>query len=218
MADLKRRLTQKDITLKEMLIISYDYYKKSSGDDKEWRASIDITSARLIRRQGFNFNKSTKQWEQNSREIKFTFLIKTNPVSYQRTDKLKYHYYPVVFLIKDISKAENSPIKWRTGSLFKPTFAKKGMSKEQREKIQNKNLSQQIQLQFFYELEWVLWEFNLLYGRNWATYPPRKANSSLTPFFDKHAFFIASRIILPLITSSKRFRLQELWKNNHIIF
>jgi hypothetical protein len=211
MPDLKNRLTKKDISLKEMLVISYDYYHKN--DNKEWRAKLDIKQAKLTRRQNFSYNKSKRQWEQTGRETKFSFLIKSDPISYKRTDKLKYHWYPVIFILRDVSMGINSPMKWRTGSLIKPQFTKKGMTKKQREKITERNIKQGIQLQFFFELEWVLHQYNLLYGRNWATYPPRKTNSTLFPFFDKHAFYIASKILLPLLGSTKRFALNKIWKN-----
>lgn len=209
--DIKNRLTKGDITLKEMLIISYDYYKKK--DDKEWRASLDVKSATLTKRNNFRYNQSKKQWEQTGRDAKFTFLVKSHPVSYKKTDSLYYHYYPVVVLLHDVSKGIDSPMKWRTGSLMKPRFTKKGMTKEQRKNIEEQNLKNGIQLQFFFELSWILKQFNLLYGINYAFYPPRIANPDYFPFFDKHMYYLASKILLPLLSSSKRFRLNEIWKN-----
>jgi hypothetical protein len=105
-------------------------------------------------------------------------------------------------------------MKWRTGSLKKPQSIRKNLRKEQRKKAQLRDLKEGVQLQFFFELEWILHKYKLLYGINWATYPPRKTNPTLFPFFDKHAFYIASRILMPLLSSSKRFRLNEIWKNN----
>lgn len=212
MADLKRRLTQKDITLKEMLIISYDYYRKH--DSKEIRAKLDITSARLIRRYGFNYNQSKKIWEQNSREVKMVFTVKSDPKSYKRTDNLKYHYYPCTFVFKDISKGIDSPVKVRCGSLFKPkSVGKKGLSSEMKKKLVEQDIKNGIEFNFFFYDMWILKQFNLLYERDWTNGPPRKTNPDLHPYLCKHLFFIAFHIILPLITSSKRFRLQELWKN-----
>jgi len=207
MADLKNRLTKKDITLKEMLIISYDYYHKH--DDKEWRAKLDIKSARLSRRQNFSYNQSKKRWEQVGRDVKFTFIVKSDPISYKKNDKLKYHYYPIIIIIHDVSKGINSPFKWRTGSLKKPIFSKKN----KKQNIQEQNIKNGIQMQFVYELEWILKQYNLLYGINWTTYPPRKTNPDYFPFFDKHMFYISSKILLPLLTTTKRFRLNEIWKN-----
>jgi uncharacterized protein YajQ (UPF0234 family) len=211
LADLKRRLTQKDITLKEMLIISYDYYRKI--DNKEWRASVDVVNARLIRRFNFSYNQSKKLWEQTGRETKLLFTVKSDPKSYKKTDSLKFHYYPITVIFKDISRGINSPIKVRCGSLFKPkSIGKKGINTETRKKLVEQDIKNGIEFDFFFHDMWVLHQFNLLYGRDWTNGPPRKVNPNLHPYFCKHLFFVCSKIILPLL-SSKRFRLNELWKN-----
>jgi hypothetical protein len=208
--DKSNRLSSKDITIREMLILSYEYYSKK--DDKAWRSKLDIKSARLNKRNNFKYNQKTHGWEQTGRDAKLTFMVKSDPVSYTRKDKLHFHYYPVVFLLHDVSKGIDSPFKWRTGSLMKPKFSRKGMSKDQRERIQEHNIKNGIQMQFFFELEFILKQFGLLFGVNWATYPPRITNPSGFPFFDKHAYFIATKIILPLIGRTGA-RLNQIWKN-----
>jgi hypothetical protein len=204
------RLTKGDITLREMIVISYDYYRKR--DDKEWRASLDITNARLNYRSRFSYNQTKKQWEQTGRDCKFTFVVKSNPVSYKKIDSLRYHYYPVTFIVYDVSKGIDSPIKWRTGGLYKPKSIKKGIHADQRKKLVEQDIKNGTQLQFFLELEYILQQYGLLYGINWAGWPPRHTNPDFFPFFDKHAWFIASKILVPLL-GKEGLRLRQMWKN-----
>jgi hypothetical protein len=208
--DLKRRLTKKSITIREMIAISYDYYRKH--DNKEWRARVDILNARLIRRHNFSYNKTKQEWEQTGRECKFAFAVKSDPVSYKRTDKIKIHTYPVVFIIKDVSKGVDSPFKWRTGSLVKPRFTKPGMSKEQKQKIQEYNIRNNIQLDFFFKVEWIAKQYDLLYGINWAQWAPKITNPDMNPYLDKTAWYCVSKILVPFRGKSG-LRLRQLWKN-----
>jgi len=196
--DIKRRLTSKDITIREILKMSLqDAYLHM--DNKRYRAKLDVVSAKLTVRENYDYNRKTQQWEKTGRDAKLTFVVKTDPVSYHRTDKLKFHYYPVVVLLHSPELGFDSPFKWRTGSLYKPKFPKKGMSKAQRQNIELYNLKHGIQLQFFFELEWVLWKYNLLYGRNWTTRPPRVTNPNEIPFLDKHMYWVVTKVLIHLL-------------------
>ena len=197
------RLKQSDITFRDVMKMSMKYYKSSKGDDKSERAKMDIISARITARKNLQYDRSSKIYVQSGRDIKIEFTIKTDPLSYKKRDTLKFHYYPVTFLIHDIEKGIDSSIRWRTGSLKKPLFSKKGDSKIKREKIEKQNIKNRVQLQFFFELEWVLKENNLLYGRNWAKWKPKVTNKSNKIFFDKHAFFLAKNIVFKLLTTRK---------------
>lgn len=191
--DQKNRLTSQGMTIKELLQLSLkDYYKKE--DDKKWRAKLDIVSGKIVKRKNYKLNVETKQWEQTGRDVKIEFIIKSDPISYKKTDHLAFHYYPVTFLIHSIELGFESPFKFRTGSLKKPKFSKKGSTKEERERVNLYNLRNGIQLDFFFHNEWVLRKFNLLYGVNWAAWPPNKTNPRMIPYFDKHSFFIVKNI------------------------
>jgi len=215
----------RQFTILDIIQLSYKYYKLQSGDDKFKRAKLDVVNGRITKQHRFKYNRSTKQWEQQGQNVKIEFRIKTSPISYDRIDTLKYHYYPITFIIDDITKGIHSTFKWRTGSLKKPEFykkknynalAKKQLEKQKKQKkttkyllktpaqiIAEKNIKKGIQLQFFYELEWVLKNNNLLYGRCWATYPPIKTNPKHYIFFDKHAWYIVSKILIPLFKKFK---------------
>lgn len=209
MPDLKHRLTTKDITLKELIVISYDAYKQI--DDKEWRSKIDVRSARLIRRHNFSYNKTKQQWEQTGRDVKFLFIVKSEPTSYKHNSPLKVHYYPIVFLIHDVGKGINSPIKLREGGNYKPKFTKKGMSKEQRRNIELQNLKNGTQLQAFFDTQWVFKQYNLLYGPCYANRAPVIRNPKLLPFLSKHSYYIATKILIPLLGKTGA-KLKDLWK------
>ena len=210
MADLKNRLTKKDITLVEILIISYDFYK--TKDNKEWRSVIDVKSARLVRRTNFIYNKVHGKWEQTGRDCRFIFLVRSEPTSYKHNSPLKVHWYPITFLIHDVSKGIYSPIKIREGSNFKPKFAKKGMSKERRKNIELINLKNGVQLQAFFDTQWVFKKYNLLYGPCYANKAPTIRNPKLLPFLSKHSYFIVKKILLPLL-GTQGLKLRQLWKN-----
>lgn len=212
MADIKNRLTQRDITIKEILELSLMEYKKKRVDDKFSRMKLDIISARLLKRKNYKYNLQDKKWEQTGRDVKLEFIVKSDPISYKKTDSLKIHAYPITFLFHDIDKEFLSPFKWRTGSLFRPRFAPKGSTKEQRDKITLYNLKKGIQLQFFFNLEFVLKKYNLLYGVNWTNRPPVITNPKLIPYLDKHALFICKKI-LPHVFKNRDKLLNKSYKN-----
>ena len=209
--DIKNRLTKKSITLAELLIISYDFYR--AKDDKEWRSSIDVKSARLIKRINFIYNRSKREWQQTGRDCRFVFLVKSEPTSYKHNSPLKVHWYPITFLIHDVSKGIYSPIKIREGSNFKPKFTKKGMTKDQRKKVELYNLKNGIQLQAFFDTQWVFKQYNMLFGPCYANRAPIKRNPKLLPFLSKHSFYITKKILLPLL-GRKGLKLRELFKND----
>lgn len=212
--DTKNRLVSKGITIKELLVMSYqDYYKKNDNKDKRMR--LDIVNAKLTMRKNYEYNRSEQKWEQTGRNAKLVFMVKTRPISYKKKDPLKFHIYPVTFLILDIDKGINSPFKFRTGSLFKPKIPKPGDDKKRREKYLLYNLKNGIQLDFFFCDEWVLSKFGLLYGRNWAAWSPRQTNHRLTPYFDKHSLYIVKKILVRLLGNKKNRSLliSKMWKN-----
>ncbi len=142
------RLTIGDITLKDVFDLSSLYYK--NYDDKMWRSGLDCTHFYIVQRNNFRYDRSQKKWLQTGREAKLVFKVTSQPISYQKIDTIKKHVYPVTFLLRDISKGINSPFRWRTGSLMKPVFAKKGDSMKKRIKIANLNIRNGIQLDFFF--------------------------------------------------------------------
>ena len=211
------RLKKNDITLKEVYLLSKAYYKGSytKKDDKARRAKIDILSSRITTRRNLKYNRSINQWEQVGRDIEISFIVSTDPKSYKKQDTVKVHKYPVTFIIHDIDKGLDSPFRWRTGSNFRPRFAKKGATKEQRLKITNENINRGIQLQSFFEMEWVSAGFGTLYGPNRTNRPPTSANPDLELFFDKHALYCFENHIVPLLTTKKGALMNVISKNEN---
>lgn len=214
-----QRLKVGDITIKEMFSFSHNWYRKN--DDKTSRMKQDIKNGRVTFRRGLDYNRKTKEWEQTSREVRFEILVKSHPISYKDTSGIDNHYYPVNFLIKDWKKGFNSTFKWRTGSFYKPTFPKKKISegnskiekdkiRKKNKKIQQKNIKNGIQMQWFFEISWTADKWNLLFGPNWASYPPKKTNPDYIPFFDKHSYFIVTKV-LPLLFKNPK--LNQMFKN-----
>ena len=197
MTDKLNRLTKsKGLTIADVIKLSWKYYKSPQGDNKDRRMKIDVKSARLTLRQNYEYNQSTKQWEQNGRDVKIEFIVQSDPKSYKKTDNIKIHRYPCTFLIHSIDMGINSTFKWRTSSLKSPIFKKPGMTAQQ---IAEKNIRSGIQMQFITELMFVLKKYNLLYGRNWANRPPVKTNPKMKIFFDKHAWFIVKKYLIRML-------------------
>ena len=198
------RLKKGDITIAEILSLSYLYYKNI--DNKAWRMTLDVNSAYIISRNNFQYDRSKRKWVQSGRDAKIVLNVISRPVSYERIDTVKIHKYPVTFLLKDITLGLNSPFKWRTGSLKKPIIAKKGKKYTSKERINiaNTNIKRGIQLDFFYNLSAVLKGYDLLYGINWASGLPKKSkNKKHIPYFDKTAYFVVVKILIPLLNNSK---------------
>jgi hypothetical protein len=210
MADQSNRLTKSSgYTIADVIRMSWKYYKSTDGDNKSNRAKKDIISAKCIARQNYEYNRSLGKWEQVGRDIKIEFIVRSDPKSYKKTDKVSIHKYPVVFIIHSLELGINSTFKWRTGSLKKPIFKNPSMTSQQ---IGEKNIRNGIQLNFFYYLEFVLKTKNLLYGRCWATYPPMKTNPHNKIFFDKTAFYCAKILIKILQTNGGILR-GKIYKN-----
>lgn len=208
------RLRKSDMSLREVYRRSRAYYKLKSGDDKKRRYKMDIVNAKLIFRNNFEYNRSTKEWEQTGREVKFVFIVKSDPESYPRRDNIPKHTYPVTILLRDVSMGIDSPFRWRTGSLKRPKFPrrssrdesdprKKKSIIEENKRIQESNIRRGVQMQFFFELEWILDKYNLLFGPNYAAWPPRITNPRNHVFWDKHFLFLYIHILHPLLTNEK---------------
>ena len=210
MADLKGRLTKGSITLAELVQISYDAYR--TIDNKEIRSGLDIKNARLTRRRNFIYDKHTKNWNQVGRDVRLDFLVHSKPVSYKINSKIKDRFYPITFLIHDVSKGIYSPVKIREGSNYKPKFAKPGMTKQQRENIEKWNLKNGIQLQAFFDSHWIYQQYGILFGPCYANGAPLKRNPKLLPFLSKHSWFICKKVLIPLL-GKNGMRLREIWKN-----
>ena len=205
------RLRVGDITIEQVMRLSRIHY--SQVDDKKKRYKQDVVSGRLVSRNNLTYNRSAGEWQQTGREMKFIFQVKTDPVSYTRRDSLRVHTYPVVFIIKNFELGIHSPFRWRTGTMKKPQFAKKGLPTEKRQKIQEDNIRRGIQMQFFFELSWVLKRYGLLFGPNYAAWPPRVVNPRLMPFFDKHALSILETILIPFLKRHKGSLLNRPMRN-----
>lgn len=209
---MAKRLKKGDITLREVYLLSLEEYKKQNIDDKKRRAGLDVISARLTNRTQMFFNRKTGKWEQGGLNAKFTFRVKSDPISYERKDKIKQHFYPVTFLIRDVNKGLDSPFRWRTGSTKKWLVASKGASKEQKQKIINKNIKNEIQAQFLFHLEAVLSAYKLLFSVNRAKNLPKVTNPQHIPYFDKTALFVLEKLLIPMLTK-EQYKLNQIGKN-----
>lgn len=209
-----QRLKKGDITLQQVYLLSRQYYQNNTVDDKKRRARIDIISGKITQRNNLTYNRSTRRWEQTGQESKITFIVSSNPKSYKSEDTVKIHRYPVVFLFKDISKGIASPFRWRTGSQKSPIFPKKGVKKEKRIKAVNQNIKNQIQLQFFFHLEFVSKMYGTLFGRCRAKWPPKKTNPKMLLYFDKTAYFCVEKVLIPLLSTGKGLQVGKPVKNN----
>jgi len=205
------RLTKKDITIAELLKVSYQYYKKV--DDKAWRAKLDVKSATMVHRNNYTYDRKEKGWKQTGREVRLDFTVRSKPESYKKTDTVSTHIYPVTFLLKDISKGIYSPFKWRTGGYKKILFAKKGMTKQQRLLITNTNIKNGSQLNFFFHIEWVAKQYGLLFGPCRANGAPNIVNKNKEIFFDKTALYIVIKLLIPLLGKDGG-KLKKYYKND----
>lgn len=179
---------------------SLKYYKSKKVDDKKKRMKLDIVSAKITLKNGFNFNRSTRNWEQDKRIAKLTLMVSSQPVSYKKNDSINIHKFPVIFQFKDVDKGSLSPFKWRTGS--EKRWIKKIPTLDSKQ-IANLNILNQVQAQFMFELEFVLRKNNLLYGQCRANRPPSKTNPRNLVYFDKHALFCCEKIILNLLNNKE---------------
>jgi len=196
----------KPITLIDFIRMSHKYYRmeektdkherKVGGDNKRWRAKLDILNARIIKRFNYDYNKSLKKWEQTGDKIRIEFLVRSDPQSYDKIDTIKTHRYPVTVIIDNLDKGIYSTFQWRTGSLKKPVFHK---VKGDQIKVANKNIKNQVQLQFFFDLEFVLKQYGLLYGRCWAKRPPLKTNPKRRVYADKHFWMICTSFLVRML-------------------
>lgn len=209
----KPKLKVGDISIAEIVALSRHAFQKKLIDNKAYRSRIDVVNAKITARRNMKYDFSKKQWVQTGREVRFDFLIKSDPKTYKKTDTVDIHKYPVTFLIRNLDKGLQSAFRWRTGSFKKPRMPKKGISKSQRQSIVNQNIRNGVQMEFFFDLEWVLDKWGLLFGPNYAKWQPRKTNPDLYPFFDKHAWYCVTKILLPLLRAKKGFIINKLFKN-----
>lgn len=173
---------------------------KGKVDDKKLRAKLDITSAKITLKNGFNFNRSTRNWEQDKRTAKLTLMVSSQPVSYKKNDSINIHKFPVIFQFKDIDKGSLSPFKWRTGS--EKRWIKKIPTLDSKQ-IANLNVLNQVQAQFMFELEFVLRQKGLLYGICRANRPPVIKNPRGLVYFCKHSLFCCQKIVMPLVNNNE---------------
>jgi hypothetical protein len=227
------RLKKGDITLREILDLSLKVYKNDI-DNKLIRSKLDVSSAKIVYRRNMSFNQQTKQWEQTGREAKIQFLIKTIPESYVDNSGIRIHQYPVTFLFKSFEQGLDSPFRSRVGSLKKPLFgkAKKHFIKdakdekeadkfrqenarltEENKKLGKRNILNGIQLQFFYDMEFVWEMYGLLWGPNYAKWAPKIKNPELIPYFSKHEIFIILKVLEPLFQKMQGFIKNRVFQN-----
>jgi len=196
------KLTRGSITLGEAIKASKDLFKSKMVDDKSKRSRVDTISCKITATKNFKYNKVTKAWEDvERRSVKFVFQVKTDPISYDKKDKIKIHTYPVTILLYSIEDGINSEFRYRSGGLKKPLFAKKGATAEQRNKIAEQNIRNGTDLHFFYHLEAVLASMNLLFGPNYATRMPKKTNPKGFIYLEKHSWACVTKLLIPILNN-----------------
>ena len=206
--DKSSRLTKEGLTIRQVLQASYKYYG-TQVDNKSARMKEDVVSARITSRR--NMRKIKGNWTQIGRNVKIVCLVKSSPTSYKRTDGLKYHYYPVTFLINNLSEGVDSTFKYRTGSEFKPSLDRKKITEEKTDKakkrarehnikLEKENIKKGIQLAFFFENMQVHQMRGLLYGRNTTNRTlPKNRNPKNLVYFDKTALLVVTKVIIPIL-------------------
>lgn len=177
---------------------SLKYYKSKKVDDKKKRMKMDVVSAKITLKNGFQYDRSTKTWNQSGKTAKLVLLVNSQPISYKKSDIINTHKFPVIFVFQDISKGSNTAFKFRTGSEKRWVKKLPTMTSVQ---IANLNVQNQIQAQFLFHLEWVLRANNLLYGICRAQKPPAKTNPKQLIYFCKHSLFCCEKIIFPLLNN-----------------
>lgn len=195
------KLKKKDISINEVLELSKYVYRKNI-DDKLYRMRLDILGGKIRMRKGLTYNRSTKEWEQTSREVRIDLVVRSQPKSYKDTSGIKLHKYPITFIIRDWEKGLDSAFRSRVGSLKKPKFGKKG-KKGSHKKAQQYNIQSGIQMQFFFDSMKVWKLFGLLFGPDYTNGLPKKRNPDLIPFFSKHELFIVLKILPRLFADPK---------------
>lgn len=187
------------LSLADVFFQSMKYYR-SKVDNKALRAKADIRSAKIINKNNFEYNRSTKEWEQTGRSSKLVIEVRSKPVSYKTIDTISLHKYPITFEFKDIFMGAETPFKWREGGLKKPIFK---IPTKGAVDVANANIRNGTQLQFFFEMEMTAKMNNLLWGVCRANRPATKANPKGLIYFGKHAFYTVKKLIIPLINSGK---------------
>ena len=212
MADQSNRLTKSSgFTIADIVKLSWKYYRSKEGDNKNTRMKVDIKSARVTKRQNYQYDPSTKQFEQTGRDIRLDFIVASDPKSYKKTDNIKIHKYPVTFIIHSLELGMFSTFKLREGGLKKPIFANPSMSSQQ---IGEKNIRAGIDMHFIYSLMFVYKKYNLLFGRNYTSRPPIKTNPKMIPYFGKHSWFIVKNILPKLIGTNGGILANAIYKND----
>jgi hypothetical protein len=210
----KPKLKKGDITIQEMIEVSRAVYGKEI--DNKIRRQIDIIGARVTGRRGLSYDRKTKTWGQTSFDVKFEFVIQTDPTSYKKQDTVKTHRYPIIFLIRDWNKGFNSPFRSRVGGLarWKPAKYKLREAKDDKQKkewkkqnlkILNANIRlRKLQANFIFNQMFIRNAYGILYGPMTCTpQKPSKTNPTLTPAFEKHEWYIVTKILPGIFKNPK---------------
>lgn len=121
----------------------------------------------------------------------YPYYTKKDSRGRSRTKQRTYrHQYDVTIQMEELS-LDCDAIKLRTGSEAKydPSKSGKGywMGKGRNKHwIEGSNVKRGINLDFLFRLEFLYSEAGILFGRNWAQWPPRKTNPKMILFLDKH--------------------------------
>ena len=109
------------------------------------------------------------------------------PRTKQRTYK---HQYDVIIQMEKLS-LDCDAIKLRTGADAKWDFTKAGKGYwlgkgRNKHWIEGSNIKRGINGDFFFRSSYLFHEAGILFGRNFAEWPPRKTNPKMILFLDKH--------------------------------
>ena len=89
----RSRLRRGDITIREMMELSYSVYR-SQVDNKKPRELMDVVDARTKFINNME-RQSDGTWKQTGRNVKIVFTVKTIPISYKKNDDIPVHIFPV---------------------------------------------------------------------------------------------------------------------------
>jgi len=211
---MPKRLRQPDITIRQLLELSYSVYGKEV-DDKKARAVLDVTDAKITYRN--NLEEKKGEWTQTGRNVKIVFRCKSVPFSYKKSDNVSPHIFPVTFLIRNIDEGVDSAFKYRSGSNFKwkttgqkisegRNTAEKDRIRKKNKSVSESNIKNGIDAHFVFHLMNVLKHKRLLYGPDTTNGKlPKVTNKNLLFYFEKHSLYCLENFVIPMLNKPDKF-------------
>lgn len=172
----------------------------------EWTLKMLLTNTAIHMSNRYDFEdrdvltgvsiREVKEYKLNSTKVRTKYVIEsysypqygkylpppTKGAKYQRSWK---HKYDVTIQLDELSL--NVPVKIRTGSDRAWDFSKEGKSRRIGNNIiEGTNVKNGVNGDFYFCLSYIRKQAGLLFGRNFAKYPPTKRNPLQIQYLTKH--------------------------------